>query len=77
VPQYKINTPLMASDFGDLLDLTFSGQTNKIVAQTIDRFTVNENGEHVPASSLTVREYMALVNEAMQALGFTETAGND
>ena len=69
---YRIKTPIMASDFPDLLDLAFSGKTNSVVAQVIERFTIDENGNPVPASALSVKEYMGLVNEAMVALGFTE-----
>ena len=70
--QYRIKTPIMASDLPELLDLAFGGKTQDIVKTVIGNFTVDEQNNPVDASKLTVKEYMALVPQAMAALGFSD-----
>jgi hypothetical protein len=70
--QYRIKTPIMASDLPELLDLAFGGKTQDIVKTVIGNFTVDEQSNPVDASKLTVKEYMALVPQAMAALGFSD-----
>jgi hypothetical protein len=70
--QYRIKTPIMASDLPELLDLAFGGKTQDIVKTVIGNFTVDEQNNPVDASKLTVKEYMSLVPQAMAALGFSD-----
>jgi hypothetical protein len=70
---YKIKTPLMAADVPQLLDLAFSGKTQDIVKHVIEHFTLDESNNPVDVTTLTVKEYMELLPQAMAALGFTES----
>ena len=69
---YKIKTPLMASDIPQLMDLAFAGKTHEIVKHVIENFTSDENNNPVDMATLSVKEYMALIPQAMSALGFTD-----
>ena len=71
--KYKIKTPLMAADLPDLLDLAFSGKTQDIVKAVIANYTLDEKNNPVDVTTLTVKEYMELLPQAMAALGFTES----
>jgi hypothetical protein len=76
--QYKIKTPLMASDFPGILDAAFGGKIQEMVADAIERFTIDEGGNPVasPASVTTPKQYIDLANQAAKALGFLGDEGN-
>lgn len=72
--KYSIKTPIFTKDIPDFFDIVFSGKTNDVVKKVIETCTIDENGNPVSTDTMTVRETMALIPEAMKALGFSEDA---
>jgi hypothetical protein len=69
---YKIKTPVMASDVPEAVKLIMSDKRGELLELIVERCTINEDGEKVDTSNLTLKQKFDLVAQA--GAGFSEAS---
>ena len=61
---YKIKSPVMASDVPEALKLIMSDKRDELLELIVARCTINEDGDPVDTSNLTLKQKLELIAQA-------------